>query len=62
MKFTITRAGAIVPDSIQLERSSGFVAHEVAAKNALLKTRLAPLPAAYTNPALGIHMTFEYSR
>jgi outer membrane biosynthesis protein TonB len=62
MRFTITRAGTIVPESIQLERSSGFVVHEVAAQRALLQTRLPPLPGAYPNPTLGIHMTFEYSR
>jgi len=62
MRFTITRSGKITPESIQVERSSGFVAHEVAAQRALLQTTLAPLPGAYPNPTLGIHMEFKYSR
>ncbi len=62
MRFTITRSGKIAPESIQVERSSGLVVHEVAAQRALLQTMLAPLPAPYPNPTLGIHMTFEYSR
>lgn len=62
MRFTITRTGRIAPESIRLERSSGFAVHELAAQRALLQTMLAPLPAAYPNPTLGIHMTFEYSR
>jgi outer membrane biosynthesis protein TonB len=62
MRFTITRSGKIAPETIQVERSSGFVVHEVAAQRALLQTTLAPLPGAYPNPTLGIHMTFKYSR
>ncbi len=62
MRFTITRLGTIEPESIQLERASGFAAHDLAARRALLLARLPPLPAPYPNPTLGIHMTFEYSR
>ncbi len=62
MRFTIARPGTIVTDSIQLEQSSGFAAHEVEAKNALLRTRLTELPPAYPNPTLTVHMRFEYSR
>ena len=60
MKFTITRAGTI--ESVQLERSSGFLAHELTAQRALLLTRLPELPIQFPNPTLTIHMTFEYQR
>jgi len=60
MKFTITRAGTI--ENVQLERSSGFLAHELTAQRALLLTRLPELPIQFPNPTLTIHMTFEYQR
>jgi TonB family protein len=59
MKFTIQRDGRLV-DPI-MERSSGVAALDNAARRAIEVTRqLTPLPAAYTNPALTIHLTFEY--
>jgi TonB family protein len=60
MKFTITRAGTI--ENVQVERSSGFLAHELTAQRALLLTRLPELPIQFPNPTLTIHMTFEYQR
>ena len=60
MKFTITRAGTI--ENVQLERSSGFLAHELTAQRALLLTRLPELPIQFPNSTLTIHMTFEYQR
>lgn len=60
MQFTITRAGAI--ERVQLERSSGFVALDLAAQRALLLTRLPELPPQFPNPSLTVHMQFEYSR
>jgi hypothetical protein len=62
MHFTITRNGMILPESIQLEQSSGFQLHELASRRALLQTMLAPLPSAYPNPTLGVRMTFTYQR
>jgi hypothetical protein len=47
---------------VQVEQSSGFLAHELTAQRALLLTRLPELPIQYPNPSLGIHMTFEYQR
>ena len=44
MKFTITRDGTI--ENVQVEQSSGFLAHDYAAQRALLLTRLPELPAA----------------
>ena len=60
MKFTITRAGTI--ENVQVEQSSGFLAHELAAQRALLLTRLPELPIQFPNPTLTVHMRFEYSR
>jgi TonB family protein len=60
MKFTITRAGTI--ESVQVEQSSGFLAHELNAQRALLLTRLPELPIQYPNPTLTVHMRFEYQR
>ena len=60
MKFTVTRTGTI--ENVQVEQSSGFVAHELTAQRALLLTRLPELPIQYPNPTLTIHMRFEYQR
>jgi TonB family protein len=60
MKFTITRAGTI--ENVQVEQSSGFLAHELNAQRALLLTRLPELPIQYPNPTLTVHMRFEYQR
>jgi len=60
MKFTISRTGTI--ENVQVEQSSGFLAHELTAQRALLLTRLPELPIQYPNPNLGIHMIFEYQR
>jgi len=60
MKFTITRAGTI--ESVQVEQSSGFLAHELAAQRALLLTRLPELPVQFPNPTLTVHMRFDYQR
>jgi TonB family protein len=59
VKFTIQRDGRLLEPFI--ERSSGVAALDNAARRAIEVTRqLTPLPAAYTNPALTIHLTFEY--
>lgn len=60
MKFTITRAGII--ENVQVEQSSGFVAHELTAQRALLLTRLPELPIQFPNPTLTVHMRFDYQR
>lgn len=60
MKFTIDRNGSI--RDVQVERSSGFPPLDIAAQRALLVTgQLPPLPSAYPNPTLTVHMIFEYS-
>lgn len=61
VKFTIGRDGTILMP--QVERSSGFQVLDLNALRAVqLTARLPPLPAAYPNPTLGLHLTFQYQR
>lgn len=60
MKFTIQRDGTLT--NIQIERSSGQPTLDFMAQRALMLTKLPPLPAPYTNPSLGVHVTFEFLR
>lgn len=61
VKFTIQRDGTLT--GAEVERSSGYTALDIAALRAVLGTRqLAPLPDAYPNPSLGVHLNFEYTR
>jgi len=61
VKFTIQRDGRIT--DITLMRSSGFTAHDINAQRALARTRqLAPLPAQFPNPTLGVQLSFDYKR
>jgi TonB family protein len=61
MRFTIQRDGTIA--NAQVERSSGYQTLDFAATRALLLTRkLPPLPQGYTEPSLGVHLMFEYTR
>ena len=60
MMFTIKRDGSI--ENIQREKSSGFDALDNEAGRALRIVRLPPLPRAYPNPTLTVHLEFEYRR
>jgi protein TonB len=61
VRFTIHRDGRIT--DMVLEKSSGYVANDMNAQRAVSRTgQLAPLPAQFTNPTLGVHLTFEYTR
>jgi protein TonB len=60
VRYTIQRDGTIVNASV--ERSSGDPALDLRAQRAVVTARLPPLPAAYTNPSLSLHLTFEYTR
>jgi len=60
VKFTIMRDGSI--QAPQVEIPSGFVALDNSALRALQITRLPPLPAAFQNPTLTVHMRFDYQR
>jgi TonB family protein len=59
MKFTIRRDGMLV--DIELEQGSGYFALDAAAQRALLLTkRLPPLPTAFTEDHLTVHLIFQY--
>jgi TonB family protein len=61
IKFTIARDGKL--QDIELERSSGFTVADLAAQRAVIVTgQLPPLPAAYSNASLTVHLHFQYQR
>lgn len=61
MKFTVLRSGQVT--AVQVERPSGFAVLDMAAQRALLLTeRVPPLPAAFPNADLTIHLRFDYQR
>ncbi len=60
VRFTIARDGSILTP--QVEIPSGFIALDSSALRAVQITRAPPLPAAFPNPTLTIHMRFDYQR
>jgi TonB family protein len=60
MRFVIQRDGRIADISIQ--RSSGVQALDYFAQRALMLTKLTPLPDGYDQPALAVHLYFDYQR
>jgi TonB family protein len=58
VKFTIARDGTI--SDVEVARSSGYAVLDLTAQRAILSTRLPPLPRAYTNPDLTVHLNFQY--
>jgi hypothetical protein len=61
IKFTIRRDGTL--QDILLEQSSSFPIADLAAQRAVvLTTRLPPLPDAFPNPTLVVHLNFQYQR
>ena len=61
MKYTILRNGQIT--AIEVETSSGNPILDLASQRALVNTRtLAPLPSAFPEPQLPVHLTFNYER
>lgn len=61
VKFRILRDGRIT--DLVLERSSGYVALDLAAQRAILVTRqLPPLPSAFPEESLTVHLMFEYRK
>jgi TonB family protein len=60
MMFTIVRNGTI--QAPQVEKSSGFAVLDNAAMRALQLSRLPPLPAAFENPTLTVHLRFDFQR
>ena len=61
VKFTIQRDGTI--SGAEVEKSSGYTALDIAALRAVISSRqLPPLPPAYPNESLGLHLSFQYIR
>lgn len=60
LRFVIQKDGRIV--DITLETSSGVDTMDLFARRALMLTKLPPLPAGYTEPALAVHLYFDYTR
>jgi TonB family protein len=61
VKFTIERDGRIT--GVSQETSSGNAILDLNAMKAVVATRqLPPLPSAYTNPSLTLHLNFQYTR
>ncbi len=60
LRFVIQKDGRIV--DISVEQSSGIAALDLYARRALMLTKLPPLPAAFPEAALAVHLYFEYRR
>jgi TonB family protein len=61
VKFTIQRDGKLT--NVETERQSGTTTLDLAAMRAVLTTRtLPPLPDAFPNPTLTVHLNFEYNK
>jgi TonB family protein len=60
IKYTILRNGTIT--DIQIERPSGNLLLDRESQRALSLTRLAPLPAAFSDDHLIVHLEFKYER
>jgi protein TonB len=59
--FTIGRDGTIA--NAKIEKSSNYTALDINALRAVVATRqLTPLPAAFPNPLLTVHLNFQYTR
>jgi TonB family protein len=60
LRFVIQKDGRIV--DITIEKSSGVEVMDSFARRALLLTKLPPLPTAYPEGALAVHLYFDYTR
>jgi TonB family protein len=61
IKFTIQRDGTL--RDITLEQSSGFPIADLNSQRAvILAKQLPPLPDAFPNPTLTVHLNFRYQR
>jgi TonB family protein len=60
MRFVIQRDGRIV--DVSVEKSSGVQTMDFYAQRALMLAKVPPLPAAFGDPALVVHLYFDYSR
>ena len=61
VKYTIQRDGSLT--NIEVEKSSGYAVLDFVAQRSLqLTKKLPPLPAAFAEPSLTVHLLFEYQR
>jgi TonB family protein len=61
VRFTIQRDGTLT--NVDTERSSGYQSLDLNALRAVKVTRqLPPLPQAFPNPTLTVHLNFQYQR
>ena len=60
LRFVIQKDGRIV--DITVEKSSGVETMDAYARRALMLTKLPPLPAAFPDGALAVHLYFDYIR
>lgn len=60
LRFVIQKDGRIV--DITVEQSSGVETMDSFAKRALILTKLPPLPPAFPESALAVHLYFDYTR
>jgi TonB family protein len=61
VKFVIHRDGKL--SGVMVEKSSGYPALDgLATRAVLLNRQLPPLPGAFTEPSLTVHLVFEYQR
>lgn len=61
VKFTIRRDGLL--QEITIERPSAYPIPDLAAERAVrVTTKLPPLPGAFPNPTLTVHLNFQYQR
>jgi TonB family protein len=61
VKFTIERDGTLT--AVQVEKPSGYPALDLLSHRAVVLTKkLPPLPGAFAEPALPVHLVFEYQR
>ena len=61
IKFTIQRDGTL--QDVMLEQSSSFPIADLSAQRAVILTKqLPPLPDAFPNPTLTVHLNFQYQR
>lgn len=61
VKYTIRRDGMLA--NVEVEKSSGNPMLDLESRRAVLMTRqLPPLPREYTEPALTVHLVFDYKR
>jgi TonB family protein len=61
VKYTIQRDGTIV--DAEIEKPSGYTVLDISSLRAVVGTRqLPPLPGAFPNPTLTVHLNFQYRR